>query len=161
MKKYSVRLYFEQHADLEVYAEDEQDAKEIAYMQVDNETTDWSNREVCSDPDVVELEPDEQQLRDDFAEWCNGMVYKRLSYEQFEELLRSKTGIKDLHLAWNIGDDNTDYDVGFDITDENGDHPLAGEHDMFYLPLRKEGCEMLGIDESIMITGFDINFYNN
>ena len=55
LKKYSVRLYFEQHADLEVYAENEQDAKETAYEQVDNETTEWSERQPCADPDVEEL----------------------------------------------------------------------------------------------------------
>lgn len=57
MKKYCVRLYFEQHVDVTVQADNEQDAIEDAYCQVDNEDiTIWSDKIPCADPDVEEIE---------------------------------------------------------------------------------------------------------
>jgi len=56
MKKYCVRLYFEQHVDVTVQADSEKDAIEEAYCQVGNDNaTVWSERQPCADPDVEEL----------------------------------------------------------------------------------------------------------
>ena len=56
LKKYCVRLYFEQHVDVTVQADSEKDAIKEAYCQVDNDNaTMWSERQPCADPDVEEL----------------------------------------------------------------------------------------------------------
>lgn len=56
MKKWKVRLYFEQHVDVTVHADNYKDAIEEAYLQMDNEdVTLWSNRLTIQEPDVREL----------------------------------------------------------------------------------------------------------
>lgn len=64
MKKYSVRLYFHTHVDVEVEADNEQDAREEAYYLAGTDEFNsqyMTNSEVDNDPDVEEIDDFEDE----------------------------------------------------------------------------------------------------
>jgi hypothetical protein len=111
--------------------------------------------------ELIEDGVDEQKLREEFSDWLWSIVHHRFSYEKLTELIREKTGIADLAVCMDIGDDDgTDYHAIFDIQGEHDDHPLAGEFDIFYLKMREDACEMWGHEERIYITEVNASYYN-
>lgn len=65
MKKYKVRLYFHTHVDVEVEADNEQDAREEAYCLAGTDEFNSqyvTNSQVDNDPDVEEVEEDDPRL---------------------------------------------------------------------------------------------------
>jgi hypothetical protein len=64
MKKYSVRLYFHTHVDVEVEADNEQDAREEAYCLAGTDEFNsqyMTNSQVDNDPDVEEIDEFEDE----------------------------------------------------------------------------------------------------
>jgi hypothetical protein len=84
-------------------------------------------------------------------------VHKRFFYEELTELIREKTGIADLDVHMDIGDESLDYHAAFDINGEHEDHPLAGEFDIYYLKMREDAYETWG---HVYITEVDASYYN-
>ena len=164
MKKYSVRLYFAQYADVEAYAENKEDAIDVARSRLDYEICDWSEKQECSDPTVVQLDDDAKCSRVMFEEWLYDLCHERISWDDLIKQLRERSGIPNLTIDKEIGDDDcTEYNAAFDIYDnEDGSkHPLAGEFDIYYLPLRKSACESMGYDWDIYITEVNVKFGHN
>ena len=161
MKKFLVRISCNKYVTYEVEANNEMEALDIA------ESMDESQCDSCDETNheyacvLIEDGVDEEQLRDDFLDWLESLVHKRFSYEKLTELIREKTGIADLAVCMDIGDDDgTDYHAIFDIQGEHDDHPLAGEFDIYYLKMREDACEMWGHEERIYITEVDGSYYN-
>lgn len=160
MKKYSVTLLEHVRWTYEVEANNEQEAVDIAT----NKSTSEADRDGQYNGYEIELLEDgvdEQQLRLDFQDWLESLVHERFSYEELTELIRKKTGIADLKVHMDIGDDDcTDYHAAFDIEGEHADHPLAGEFDIYYLKMREDACEAFGHEERIYITEVNASYYN-
>lgn len=161
MKKYSVTFLEHVRWTFEVEANNEQEAVDIA----NNKSTSEADRDGQYNGYEIELLEDgvdEEQVREDFRDWLESIVHHRFSYEKLTELIREKTGIADLDVHTDIGDDDcTDYHAAFDIEGEHADHPLAGEFDIYYLKMREDACEALGYNERIMITEVNCDFYND
>ena len=160
MKKYSVTLLEHVRWTYEVEANNEQEAVDIAT----NKSTSEADRDGQYNGYEIELLEDgvdEQQLRAEFDDWLYSLPHQRLSYEKLTELIREKTGIADLEVHMDIGDDDcTDYHAAFDIEGEHADHPLAGEFDIYYLKMREDACEAFGHEERIYITEVNASYYN-
>ena len=160
MKKYSVTLLEHVRWTYEVEANNEKEAVDIA--------TNKSTREADRDGqyngyeiELIEDGVDEQKLREEFEDWLYSLLHKRLSYEKLTELIREKTGIADLEVHMDIGnEDCIDYNAAFDIEGEHADHPLAGEFDIYYLKMREDACEAFGHEERIYITEVNASYYN-
>ena len=160
MKKYSVTLLEHVRWTYEVKANNEKEAVDIATNKSTSEA-DRDGQYNGYEIELIEDGVDEEQLRLDFQDWFESLVHKRFSYEKLTELIREKTGIADLKVCMDIGDnDCTDYNAAFDIEGEYADHPLAGEFDIYYLKTREDVCEAFGHEERIYITEVGYNFYN-
>ena len=160
MKKYSVTLLEHVRWTHEVKANNEQEAVNIAINKSTSEA-DRDGQYNGYEIELIEDGVDEEQLRLDFQDWFESLVHKRFSYEKLTELIREKTGIADLAVCMDIGDDDgTDYHAIFDIQGEHDDHPLAGEFDIYYLKMREDACEMWGHEERIYITEVNASYYN-
>lgn len=100
--------------------------------------------------ELIEDGVDEEAYRKKFCENLDNLTNHRYSYEELAGLIRSWAQLPDLKISMDIGDDDcTDYHAIFDI---EGDHPLAGEFDIYYLKLREEACEAMGYPQRIHIT---------
>ena len=160
MKKYSVTLLEHVRWTYEVEANNEREAVYIA-----------TNKNTCEadrdgqyngyEIELIEDGVDEEQTRKEFVDWLESLVHNRFSYEKLTKLNREKTGIADLNVCMDIGDnDCTDYNAAFDIEGEHADHPLAGEFDIYYLKMREDACEACGHEERIYITEVNASYYN-
>ena len=160
MKKYSVTLLEHVRWTYEVEANNEQEAVDIA-CEMDTDKADRDGQYNGYEIELIEDGVDEEQVRDDFRDWLESIVHHRFSYEKLTELIREKTGIADLAVCMDIGDnDCTDYNAAFDIEGDNADHPLAGEFDIYYLKMREDACEAFGHEERIYITEVNASYYN-
>ena len=160
MKKYSVTLLEHVRWTYEVEANNEQEAVDIA-CEMDTDKADRDGQYNGYEIELIEDGVDEEQLREEFSDWLGSLVHKRFSYEKLTELIREKTGIADLEVHMDIGDnDCTDYNAAFDIEGEHADHPLAGEFDIYYLKMREDACEAFGHEERIYITEVNASYYN-
>ena len=160
MKKYSVTLLEHVRWTYEVEANNEKEAVDIA-CEMDTDKADRDGQYNGYEIELLEDGVDEEQLREEFADWLGSLVHKRFSYEKLTELIREKTGIADLKVCMDIGDnDCTDYNAAFDIEGEHADHPLAGEFDIYYLKMREDACEAFGHEERIYITEVNASYYN-
>ena len=160
MKKYSVTLLEHVRWTYEVWANNEQEAVDIA-CEMDTDKADRDGQYNGYEIELLEDGVDEEQLREEFADWLESLVHKRFSYEKLTELIREKTGIADLEVHMDIGDDGSlDYHAAFDIEGEHADHPLAGGFDIYYLKIREDVCEAFGYEERIYITEVNASYYN-
>ena len=161
MKKYSVTLLEHVRHTYEVKANNEEQAVKLATERSDFDDGDVDGQYNGYEIELIEDGVDEQKLREEFEYWLESLVHKRFSYEKLTELIREKTGIADLKVCMDIGDnDCTDYNAAFDIEGENADHPLAGEFDIYYLKMREDACEAFGHEERIYITEVNASYYN-
>jgi hypothetical protein len=162
MKKYSVTLLEHVRHTYEVKANNEEQAVQLACERSDFDDGDVDGQYNGYEIELIEDGVDEEQVRDDFRDWLYSLLHKRFSYEKLIELIREKTGIADLKVYMDIGDDDgTDYHAIFDIQGEHADHALAGEFDIYYLKMREDACEAFGHEERIYITEVGYNFYND
>lgn len=160
MKKYSVTLLEHVRWTYEVEANNEKEAVDIA-CSMDTNKADRDGQYNGYEIELIEDGVDEEQLREEFEDWLESLVYKRFSYEKLTELIRDKTGIADLEVCMDIGDnDSTDYNAAFNIEGDHADHPLAGEFDIYYLKTREDACEAFGHEERIYITEVNASYYN-
>jgi hypothetical protein len=161
MKKFLVRCRCEKYIAWEVKANNEEEALELAADMSEDECCDFEESNINWTTTLIEDGVDEEQVREDFKDWLDSLLHKRFSYEKLTELIREKTGIADLAVCMDIGDDDgTDYHAIFDIQGEHDDHPLAGEFDIYYLKMREDACEMWGHEERINITEVNASYYN-
>lgn len=160
MKKYLVTLLEHVRWTFKVEANNEQEAVDIACGMNTNKA-DRDGQYNGYEIELIEDGVDGEQARKEFADWLESLVHNRFSYEKLTELIREKTGIADLKVCMDIGDnDCTDYNAAFDIAGEHAEHPLAGEFDIYYLKVREDVCEAFGHEERIYITEVGYNFYN-
>lgn len=161
MKKYSVTLLEHVRHTYEVKANNEEQAVQLATERSDFDDGDVDGQYNGYEIELIEDGVDEEQLRLDFQDWLESLVHQRFSCEKLTELIREKTGIADLEVCMDIGDnDCTDYNAAFDIEGEHADHPLAGEFDIYYLKMREDACEAFGHEERIYITEVNASYYN-
>ena len=161
MKKYSVTLLEHVRHTYEVEANNEEEAVQFATERSDFDDGDVDGQYDGYEIALIEDGVDEEQVREDFRDWLESIVHHRFSYEKLTELIREKTGIADLAVCMDIGDDDgTDYHAIFDIQGEHDDHPLAGEFDIYYLKMREDACEACGHEERIYITEVNASYYN-
>lgn len=160
MKKFSVKVSCDKYVTYEVEANNEMEALDIAEDMDESECVDHEEMNHEYEVTLIEDGVDEEQLRDDFRDWLDSLVHKRFSYEKFTKLIREKTGIADLDVHMDIGDECSDYHAAFDIEGEHEDHPLAGEFDIYYLKMREDVCEAIGREARIYITEVDASYYN-
>lgn len=161
MKTYSVTLLEHVRHTYEVKANNEEQAVQLATERSDFDDGDVEGQYNGYEIELLEDGVDEEQLQLDFQGWLESIVHKRFSYEQLTKLIREKTGIADLAVCMDIGDnDCTDYNAAFDIEGEHADHPLAGEFDIYYLKMREDACEAFGHEERIYITEVNASYYN-
>ena len=161
MKKYSVTLLEHVRHTYEVKANNEEQALKLATERSDFDDGDVEGQYNGYEIELIEDGVDEEQLREEFSNWLWSIVHHRFSYEKLTELIREKTGIADLAVCMDIGDDDgIDYHAIFDIQGEHDDHPLAGEFDIYYLKMREDACEMWGHEERIYITEVNASYYN-
>ena len=161
MKKYSVTLLEHVRHTYEVKANNEEQAVQLATERSDFDDGDVDGQYNGYEIELIEDGVDEEQVRKEFADWLESLVHKRFSYEKLTEVIREKTGIADLNVCMDIGDnDCTDYNAAFDIEGEHAEHPLAGEFDIYYLKMRQDVCEAFGCEERIYITEVNASYYN-
>lgn len=161
MKKYSVTLLEHVRHTYEVKANNEEQAVQLATERSDFDDGDVDGQYNGYEIELIEDGVDEEQVRKEFADWLESLVHKRFSYEKLTEVIREKTGIADLNVCMDIGDnDCTDYNAAFDIEGEHAEHPLAGEFDIYYLKMREDACEAFGHEERIYITEVNASYYN-
>lgn len=160
MKKYSVTLIEHVRWTYEVEANNEQEAVNIATNKSTSEA-DRDGQYNGYEIELIEDGVDEEQLREEFGDWLYSLLHHRFSYEKLTELIREKTGIADLKVYMDIGDDGSiDYHAAFDIEGEHENHPLAGEFDIYYLKMREDACEAFGHEERIYITEVNASYCN-
>lgn len=157
MNKYKVVMNEHVHYEVEVYANSEEEASELAYeMDLEYDVTNKWSEMTGAEVTLVEECPIDK-IREDFEEEMFRMVHNRYSEEGLIEHLRKITGIPNLDVDLDIGNEcSTDYNAAFNI---EGNHPLAGEHDLYYLKLREEGCDAIGTDLRIHVTGVFSKYY--
>lgn len=161
MKKYSVTLLEHVRHTYEVNANNEEQAVQLAIERSDFDDGDVEGQYNGYEIELIGDGVYEEQLRLDFQDWFESLVHNRFSYEKLTELIREKTGIADLNVCMDIGDDDcTDYHAAFDIVGDDADHPLAGEFDIYYLKTREDACEAFGYEERIYITEVNASYYN-
>lgn len=149
MKKYSVTLLEHVRWTYEVEANNEQEAVDIA-CGMETSEAERDGQFNGSEVELIEDGVDEEAYRKKFCENLDNLTNHRYSYEELAGLIRSWAQLPDLKISMDIGDDDcTDYHAIFDI---EGDHPLAGEFDIYYLKLREEACEAMGYPQRIHIT---------
>jgi len=149
MKKYLVTLLEHVRWTFKVEANNEQEAVDIA-CGMDTSEAERDGQFNGSEVELIEDGVDEEAYRKKFCENLDNLTNQRYSYEELVGLIRSWTQLPDLEISMDIGDDDcTDYHAIFDI---EGDHPLAGEFDIYYLKLREEACESMGYPQRIHIT---------
>lgn len=149
MKKYLVTLLEHVRWTFEVEANNEQEAVDIA-CGMDTSEAERDGQFNGSEVELIEDGVDEEAYRKKFCENLDNLTNHRYSYEELAGLIRSWAQLPDLKISMDIGDDDcTDYHAIFDI---EGDHPLAGEFDIYYLKLREEACEAMGYPQRIHIT---------
>jgi hypothetical protein len=160
MQKYSVTLLEHVRWTYEVEANNEQEAVNIA-CSMNTDKADRDGQYNGYEIELIEDGVDEQKLREEFEDWLYSLLHHRFSYEKLTGLIREKTGIADLKVYMDIGDDGSiDYHAAFDIEGEHEDHPLAGEFDIYYLKMREDACEAFGHEERIYITEVNASYYN-
>jgi hypothetical protein len=160
MKKYSVTLLEHVRHTYEVEANNEEQAVQLATERSDFDDGDVDGQYKGYEIELIEDGVDEEQLRKEFEAWLYSLLYNRFSYDKLTELIREKTGIADLKVHMDIGDECTDYHAAFDIEGEHEDHPLAGEFNIYYLKMREDACEAFGYEERIYITEVNASYYN-
>ena len=149
MKKYLVTLLEHVRWTFKVEANNEQEAVDIA-CGMDTSEAERDGQFNGSEVELIEDGVDEEAYRKKFCENLDNLTNHRYSYEELAGLIRSWAQLPDLKISMDIGDnDCTDYHAIFDI---EGDHPLAGEFDIYYLKLREEACEAMGYPQRIHIT---------
>lgn len=149
MKKYLVTLLEHVRWTFEVEANNEQEAVDIA-CGMDTSEAERDGQFNGSEVELIEDRVDEEAYRKKFCENLDNLTNHRYSYEELAGLIHSWTQLPDLEISMDAGDDDcTDYHAIFDI---EGDHPLAGEFDIYYLKLREEACEAMGYPQRIHIT---------
>ena len=149
MKKYLVTLLEHVRWTFKVEANNEQEAVDIA-CGMDTSEAERDGQFNGSEVELIEDGVDEEAYRKKFCENLDNLTNHCYSYEELVGLIRSWTQLPDLEISMDIGDDDcTDYHAIFDI---EGDHPLAGEFDIYYLKLREEACEAMGYPQRIHIT---------
>lgn len=149
MKKYLVTLLEHVRWTFKVEANNEQEAVDIA-CGMDTNKADRDGQYNGYEIELIEDGVDEEAYRKKFCENLDNLTNHRYSYEELAGLIRSWAQLPDLKISMDIGDDDcTDYHAIFDI---EGDHPLAGEFDIYYLKLREEACEAMGYPQRIHIT---------
>lgn len=149
MQKYLVTLLEHVRWTFEVEANNEQEAVDIA-CGMDTSEAERDGQFNGSEVELIEDGVDEEAYRKKFCENLDNLTNHRYSYEELAGLIRSWAQLPDLKISMDIGDDDcTDYHAIFDI---EGDHPLAGEFDIYYLKLREEACEAMGYPQRIHIT---------
>ena len=149
MKKYLVTLLEHVRWTFEVEANNEQEAVDIA-CGMETSEAERDGQFNGSEVELIEDGVDEEAYRKKFCENLDNLTNHRYSYEELAGLIRSWAQLPDLEISMDIGDDDcTDYHAIFDI---EGDHPLAGEFDIYYLKLREEACEAMGNPQRIHIT---------
>lgn len=149
MQKYLVTLLEHVRWTFEVEANNEQEAVDIA-CGMDTSEAERDGQFNGSEIELIEDGVDEEAYRKKFCENLDNLTNHRYSYEELAGLIRSWAQLPDLKISMDIGDDDcTDYHAIFDI---EGDHPLAGEFDIYYLKLREEACEAMGYPQRIHIT---------
>lgn len=149
MKKYLVTLLEHVRWTFEVEANNEQEAVDIA-CGMETSEAERDGQFNGSEVELIEDGVDEEAYRKKFCENLDNLTNHRYSYEELAGLIRSWAQLPDLEISMDIGDDDcTDYHAIFDI---EGDHPLAGEFDIYYLKLREEACEAMGYPQRIHIT---------
>ena len=149
MKKYLVTLLEHVRWTYEVEANNEQEAVDIA-CGMETSEAERDGQFNGSEVELIEDGVDEEAYRKKFCENLDNLTNHRYSYEELAGLIRSWAQLPDLKISMDIGDDDcTDYHAIFDI---EGDHPLAGEFDIYYLKLREEACEAMGYSQRIHIT---------
>lgn len=149
MKKYLVTLLEHVRWTFEVEANNEQEAVDIA-CGMETSEAERDGQFNGSEVELIEDGVDEVAYRKKFCENLDNLTNHRYSYEELAGLIRSWAQLPDLEISMDIGDDDcTDYHAIFDI---EGDHPLAGEFDIYYLKLREEACEAMGYPQRIHIT---------
>jgi hypothetical protein len=157
MKKYSVTLLEHVRWTYEVEANNEKEAVDIACC-MDTSEAERDGQFNGSEVELIEDGVDEEAYRKKFCENLNNLTNNRYSYKELAGLIRSWTQLPDLKISMDIGDDDcTDYHAIFDI---EGDHPLAGEFDIYYLKMREDACVALGYEERIYITEVNASYYN-
>ena len=157
MNKYRVVMNEHVHYEFEVYAENEEEACELAHeMDLEYDVTNkWS--QMTGDEVTLIEECAVDKIREDFDREMGQMIGRRFSYEGFVEYIRKITGLPNLEVDLDVGnDEQTDYNAAFNI---DGEHPLAGEHDVYYLKLREEGCLALDEDNRIHVTDVFSKYY--
>ena len=149
MKKYLVTLLERVRWTFKVEANNEQEAVDIA-CGMETSEAERDGQFNGSEVELIEDGVDEEAYRKKFCENLDNLTNHRYSYEELTGLIRSWAQLPDLEISMDIGDDDcTDYHAIFDI---EGDHPLAGEFDIYYLKLREEACEAMGYPQRIHIT---------
>ena len=149
MKKYLVTLLEHVRWTFMVEANNEQEAVDIA-CGMETSEAERDGQFNGSEVELIEDGVDEEAYRKKFCENLDNLTNHRYSYEELAGLIRSWAQLPDLEISMDIGDDDcTDYHAIFDI---EGDHPLAGEFDIYYLKLREEACEAMGYPQRIHIT---------
>lgn len=149
MKKYLVTLLEHVRWTFKVEANNEQEAVDIA-CGMETSEAERDGQFNGSEVELIEDGVDEEAYRKKFCENLDNLTNHRYSYEELAGLIRSWAQLPDLKISMDIGDDDcTDYHAIFDI---EGDHPLAGEFDIYYLKLREEACEAMGYPQRIHIT---------
>lgn len=149
MKKYLVTLLERVRWTFKVEANNEQEAVDIA-CGMETSEAERDGQFNGSEVELIEDGVDEEAYRKKFCENLDNLTNHRYSYEELAGLIRSWAQLPDLEISMDIGDDDcTDYHAIFDI---EGDHPLAGEFDIYYLKLREEACEAMGYPQRIHIT---------
>ena len=149
MKKYLVTLLEHVRWTFKVEANNEQEAVDIA-CGMETSEAERDGQFNGSEVELIEDGVDEEAYRKKFCENLDNLTNHRYSYEELAGLIRSWAQLPDLKISMDIGDDDcTDYHAIFDI---EGDHPLAGEFDIYYLKLREEACEAMGNPQRIHIT---------
>ena len=149
MKKYLVTLLEHVRWTFEVEANNEQEAVDIA-CGMETSEAERDGQFNGSEVELIVDGVDEEAYRKKFCENLDNLTNHRYSYEELAGLIRSWAQLPDLEISMDIGDDDcTDYHAIFDI---EGDHPLAGEFDIYYLKLREEACEAMGNPQRIHIT---------
>lgn len=149
MKKYLVTLLEHVRWTFKVEANNEQEAVDIA-CGMETSEAERDGQFNGSEVELIEDGVDEEAYRKKFCENLDNLTNHRYSYEELAGLIRSWAQLPDLEISMDIGDDDcTDYHAIFDI---EGDHPLAGEFDIYYLKLREEACEAMGYPQRIHIT---------
>jgi hypothetical protein len=161
MQKYSVTLLEHVRHTYEVKANNEEQAVQLATQRSDFDDGDVEGQYNGYEIELIEDGVDEQKLREEFEDWLYSLLHHRFSYEKLTRLIREKTGIADLKVYMDIGDDGSiDYHAAFDIEGEHEDHPLAGEFDIYYLKMREDACEAFGHEERIYITEVNASYCN-